>query len=166
MNFADFQAKAHQTCTDSSWSPAYLRPGLCSEAGEACGHIAKMVRGDYGFADLAYLAAMEVGDGLWFSAEWAKYNGLDLSGIELLPATVMAPTNDIEVLEGMARSACKTAGQFAEWPVMDCLTAHLRQLENLASALGHDMEAVGRMVLAKLHVRQMEGKIKGSGDRR
>ncbi len=152
MNLAYFQSQIHRTCQPEAWRPVYLRPGLCATTGHICGQVQGFLR--HGIDTPGVFALSQtLGEALWYTAEWAAFNGLDIPSIELAPHHTDAPMVKIAPLEALARATSLSACAFAAHPEMESLTNHIHSLERLAHALGDNMEGIARMALGAIHMK-------------
>ena len=83
MNFNEYQKSAAKTAIyPPSKGFEYLATGLAAEAGEVAGLTAKAIRGDYIGIGLSEEALVkELGDVLWFVAQFATELGVDLEKV-------------------------------------------------------------------------------------
>ena len=83
MTFNEYQKSAAKTAIyPPSKGFEYLATGLAAEAGEVAGLIAKAIRGDYIGIGLSEEALVkELGDVLWFVAQFATELGVDLEKV-------------------------------------------------------------------------------------
>jgi NTP pyrophosphatase (non-canonical NTP hydrolase) len=81
MTFNEYQAKALATAIYPKGSALeYTTLGLCSEAGEVAGLLAKEVRDNEGVVDRVNLSK-ELGDVMWFVVMLSAYYNIDLDGV-------------------------------------------------------------------------------------
>ena len=99
MNLNDYQILASKTAiySDEAALP-YLSLGLCSEAGEFAGKIAKWYRKDneFPFEDVI----SELGDVLWFVSEMARLMEVELADVAIANIEKLADRQERGVLKG------------------------------------------------------------------
>ena len=82
MNFYEYQVNALKTGVyPKKYNVSYPALGLCEEAGEVAGKIAKMMRDDISLIDQKESIQKEMGDVLWYLAALAHDCGLSLQTI-------------------------------------------------------------------------------------
>ncbi len=82
MNFYEYQNKVLKTGVyPKKYSISFPALGLCEEAGEVCGKIAKMMRDNISLVDQKDSLQKEMGDVLWYLAALAHDCGLSLQAI-------------------------------------------------------------------------------------
>ncbi len=82
MNFYEYQNKVLKTGVyPKKYSISFPALGLCEEAGEVCGKIAKMMRDNISLVDQKDSLQKEMGDVLWYLAALAHDCGLSHQAI-------------------------------------------------------------------------------------
>lgn len=113
MTANEYQKAAHEFATYGD-NPMYAYLGLAEEAGEVAGKVAKFIRHNDGLSPncgLQYALhderskfvdalSGELGDVLWFVAEIATLNGLDVEGLMERNIAKLSDRKDRGVIDG------------------------------------------------------------------
>ncbi len=113
MTANEFQKKAHKFASYGG-NPMYAYLGLAEEAGEVAGKVAKFIRHNDGLSPncgLQYALhderskfvdalSSELGDVLWFVAEIATLNGLDVESLMERNIAKLSDRKDRGVIDG------------------------------------------------------------------
>ena len=104
MRFSDYQARSRATAVypDAGNNIVYPALGLCGEAGETAEKVKKAIRDDGGTLteERREAIAAELGDVLWYVAQLATEDGLELEEIAQANLDKLASRQRRAVLHG------------------------------------------------------------------
>ena len=155
----------------------YVRVGLLSELGECYGVVKRAMRDSGGELDKDAMA-LEVGDLLWYTAQYAKCSFGEKAketwrSFLVVRQLIMEDdigffykesgplTTCLEILDAAFASITEHADD-PEYTLFQLV----KLLERLAKALGRTLEEIAIENAAKLEDRKQRGKLQGKGDKR